>query len=84
MVLFPAKRKTYSLQLLNMGLFTLLAASRPSLHRRVLIARAFVHLLTGFLFLKESVALKDTAWIEIGFGVGNLVALLFGRGSGLR
>lgn len=70
--------KPFSIQLLSLGLFTTLAASEPSLHRQALIARAFMYFLSACLLLQESsVDLKNTAWMDIGFGVVNAVTMMF-------
>ena len=71
-----------SLQLLNMGVFTFFAASRPSLHRRGLIARICLHLMAGYLFWEEGATTNSASIVEIGFAAMNAVAILFVKGDG--
>jgi len=66
-----------SLQLINMGLFTLFAASRASLHRRALIARTCVHLLTAGLFWRMGGKMKEGAVLDGGFALMSAVAVPF-------
>lgn len=70
--------KIYSLQLLGLGIFTVLVASRPSLHRRGLVARVGMHLLAGFVFWREGTQnMQNAAMLDFGFAVVSAVALPF-------
>ncbi|KAK4494664.1 hypothetical protein PRZ48_014020 [Zasmidium cellare] len=73
---------TSSLQLLGLGIFTILASTQPRIHRKALIARMCLHLLTGYLFWTESEKLHTLALLDTAFGVMNAVAIPFVRDAG--
>lgn len=73
-----------SLQLLGLGLFSLLAANQPSLLYQALATRLFLHLLGSYLFWQEDAGLTNVALIELGFAVVNVLALAVLRSNGVR
>jgi len=61
-----------------MGIFTLFAASRASLHRRALIARTFLHLLAAGMFWRMGVGkMRDGAVLDAIFALMSVGAIPF-------
>lgn len=68
-----------SIQLLSMGLLTLLTASEPSLHRKALVARMGVHFLAAVIFSREGPKMRSGAALDLGFAVMNAIVLVATR-----
>lgn len=73
-----------SLQLLGLGLFSLLVAGQPRLLAQALAARLFLHLTGSYLFWKEDAGLTHVALLELGFAALNVLGLAMLRRNGGR
>ena len=58
-----------------MGLYGIFAASRPSLHRRALLARICVHLIAVYVFWEDDPKIKALAFTDLGVAVVNAIAI---------